>query len=95
MPVLILTGYPNLFHAEAFAGGPPATLFTKPVDYVALKSALREALQASTVNDPSIDPGPAIASEDLTVPPELESIAENARRNALSGAQAVRALRRP
>ncbi|HEX2671057.1 MAG TPA: response regulator [Polyangiaceae bacterium] len=93
MPILILTGYPNLFHAEAFAGGPPATLFTKPVDYGALKAALRDALQASKAKDPAIDP--AIASQDLTVPPELESIAENARRNALSGAQAVRALRRP
>lgn len=93
MPILILTGYPNLFHAEAFAGGPPATLFTKPVDYGALKAALRDALQASTANDPSL--APAIASQDLTVPAELESIAENARRNALSGAQAVRALRRP
>ena len=30
MPVLVLTGYPNLFHADAFAGGPPAALFTKP-----------------------------------------------------------------
>jgi hypothetical protein len=45
MAVLVLTGYPNLFRADAFAGGPPATLFTKPVDYAALRSALRDALE--------------------------------------------------
>lgn len=94
MPVLILTGYPNLFNAEAFAGGPPATLFTKPVDYAALKSALREALQTPTANEPSNEPAQSAAGEDLRVSPELESITENARRNALSGAQAVRAIRR-
>lgn len=47
MPVLVLTGYRNLFHADAFAGGPPAALFTKPVEYTALRSALRDALQSS------------------------------------------------
>jgi len=91
IPVLILTGYPNLFHADAFAGGPPATLFTKPVDYAALRSALCNALQAQTANE--IAPGPA--DEDLSAPPELESALDNARRIAISGAQAVRALRRP
>ena len=92
MPVLVLTGYPNLFHSDAFAGGPPATLFTKPVDYAALRSALLDALQArSTANEPES----AIADGDLTALTELDSAADNARRNALSGAQTLRALRRP
>jgi len=91
MPVLVLTGYPNLFQADAFAGGPPATLFTKPVDYVALRSALRDALE-SPKTDVTVH---GVPTEDLTVPPELESTADNARRNPLSGAQTVRALRRP
>ncbi|HYQ00679.1 MAG TPA: response regulator [Polyangiaceae bacterium] len=89
IPVLVLTGYPNLFRAEAFAGGPPATLFTKPVDYTALRSALRDALEAPSANQPANGP-----DGDLSARPELESPADNARRNALSGAQAVRALRR-
>jgi len=90
MPVLVLTGYPNLFHADAFVGGPPATLFTKPVDYAALRSALCDALEAKAANQ-SARPAP---DQDLSVPRELESAPDNARRNALSGAQAVRALRR-
>jgi len=51
MPVLVLTGYPNLFHADAFAGGPPAALFTKPVEYAALRSALRDALESSQASE--------------------------------------------
>ena len=51
MPVLVLTGYPNLFKADALAGGPPATLFTKPVDYGALRSALRDALQSAKASE--------------------------------------------
>ena len=89
IPVLVLTGYPNLFHPDAFAGGPPATLFTKPVDYAALKSALSAALEAPSANEAAVLP-----HEDEPAPPELHSPADNARRNALSGAQAVRALRR-
>jgi DNA-binding NtrC family response regulator len=89
IPVLVLTGYPNLFHADAFAGGPPATLFTKPVDYAVLRSALREALEAPSANEATV-----LADEDEPAPPELHSPTDNARRNALSGAQAVRALRR-
>jgi len=88
LPVMILTGYPNLFHDAAFAGGPAATLFTKPVDYAVLKTALREALQAA-------DAAQSACPEDVTTPHELESAAANARRNPLSGAQAIRALRRP
>jgi len=91
MPVLVLTGYPNLFHADAFTGGPPATLFIKPVDYSALRSALRNALESPGASEPARP----VTSKDLTAPPELESVADNARRNTLSGAQAVRALRRP
>jgi two-component system response regulator MprA len=91
LPVLVLTGYPNLFQPDAFAGGPPATLFTKPVDYAALRSALRDALQSSTASE--LPRG--IPDQDLAVPSELESVADNARRNALPGAQTVRALRRP
>jgi DNA-binding NtrC family response regulator len=89
LPVLVLTGYPNLFKPDAFRGGPPATLFTKPVDYAALRSALRDALQI--VNEMAR----GTPDGDLTVPSELESGAANVRRNALSGAQTVRALRRP
>jgi len=91
IPVLIMTGYPNLFHAEAFAGGPPAKLFIKPVEYAALSSALRDSLQASTEKELAQD----VHAEDLATPTELESPADNARRNALSGAQTLRALRRP
>jgi len=90
IPVLILTGYPNLFHPDAIAGGPPATLFTKPVDYAALRSALRDALGPPITHQPAESP-----AEDATAAPELESASDNARRNALSGAQAVRALRQP
>ncbi|MEI9949091.1 MAG: response regulator [Pseudomonadota bacterium] len=91
LPVLVLTGYPNLFHADAFGGGPPATLFTKPVDYAALRTSLREALLSSR----GIETAKPITPEDLTALPQLDSAADNARRNTLSGAQTVRALRRP
>jgi len=90
IPVLVLTGYPNLFHADAFAGGPAATLFTKPVDYAALRTALRDALEPKASHESAETP-----AEDVTARPELESSADNARRNALSGAQAVRAVRQP
>ena len=79
LPVLILTGYPNLFHADAFAGGPPATLFTKSVDYAALRSALRAALQLPETS------GDVLVA-DVTVPTGLGSSADDARRNPLSGA---------
>jgi len=91
MPILVLTGYPNLFHAEAFAGGPPATLFTKPVDYAILRSTLRESLQVASAQPSALH----IREQDLSAAPELESAADDARRNPLSGAQTVRALRRP
>src|SRR6478735_3031011 len=85
IPVLVLTGYPNLFHADAFAGGPPARLFTKPVVYAVLRSALRDALEAPSANEVAVLP-----EEDEPAPIELHSPTDNARRNALSGAQTVR-----
>ncbi|MEP7051479.1 MAG: response regulator [Pseudomonadota bacterium] len=94
LPVLVVTGYPNLLQAEAF-GSPPPLLFTKPVDYSKLRDALlrvlpdvaaSERLRASEIN-------PAGAAE-----PALESQVKDATGfpgDTLSGAQAVRALRRP
>jgi CheY-like chemotaxis protein len=91
LPVLFVTSYPNLFDPDAFSGGPPARLFTKPVDYTALKEALRDALRA-----PELPATAEIACpEDFGAIPRLESSADDARRNAISGAQTVRALRRP
>lgn len=46
IPILVVTGYPHLFDPEALTGGPPALLFTKPVDYGELKDALLSALLA-------------------------------------------------
>jgi DNA-binding NtrC family response regulator len=91
LPVLILTGYPNLFVPDPLADGPPVLLFTKPVDYAVLCEALRDA------RDPSGEARAAggIAAEDPKPHPELEPTPDDARRNTLSGAQAVRALRRP
>ena len=43
LPILIVTGYPNLFQADAF-GEPAPLLFTKPVEYSKLKEALLRAL---------------------------------------------------
>jgi two-component system response regulator MprA len=91
LPVLVVTSYPNLFNPDAFSKGPPASLFTKPVDYTALREALRDALRASD----SVDSALIASAGDLPPLPGLESTADNASRNALSGAQTVRALRRP
>jgi len=84
LPILVLTGYPNLFDAEAFADGPPATLFTKPVEYAALRSALVEALVAANAGRGRAQ------SEEVG----LESSPDHAPRNTLSGAETVRAFRR-
>jgi two-component system response regulator MprA len=91
LPVLVLTGHPNLFVANAFDDGPPALLFTKPVDYAALRGALRDSLEASPAGDPS----DAVLAADSKLDTELEPVLDHARRNTLSGAQTVRALRRP
>lgn len=91
LPVFVVTSYPNLFNPEAFAEGPPASLFTKPVDYTALKEALREAARASELRASA----EILEPEDVRAMPQLESSPDNARRDALSGAQTLRALRRP
>jgi DNA-binding NtrC family response regulator len=44
MPVLVVTGYPHLFDATFF-GVPPPILFTKPVDYAALRDVLLGSLR--------------------------------------------------
>ena len=91
LPVLFVTGYPNLFDPDALGVGPPAQLFTKPVEYGDLKEALRAALDLQGSSRPS---RPA----DTQAPaarPALESAREDARRDTVSGAQAVRAIRRP
>ena len=91
LPVLFVTGYPNLFDPAVFSGEPPALLFTKPVDYAALRSALRDALHSASASDVQ----GAFATEDASASGALESTTDDARRNALSGAQTLRALRRP
>lgn len=90
IPVLVLTGYPNLFVPSAFAGGPPALLFTKPVDYLILRGALRDSLDPSKSDEAQ----PALGGADSKPNPGLEPVLDNARRNTLSGAETVRAVRR-
>ncbi len=91
LPVLVVTGYPNLFDPNAFSGGPPATLFTKPVDYASLKAALRDALHSSWVNEMASPRQP----EHSTALPEMESASDDIGRNALAAARVARPLRRP
>lgn len=47
LPVIFITGYPNL--AGAIAGQPRPTLITKPVDYAELKKALLAVLPTPEV----------------------------------------------
>jgi two-component system response regulator MprA len=94
LPVLVVTGYPNLFQADAFGGAPPL-LFTKPVDYSKLKEALLRALR-SDESSPEPD-GRAEISPAVAPRPALESAPRDAHGFAgdpLPGAQALRALRR-
>jgi len=91
LPVLVLTGYPNLFEPNAFGGGPPAQLFTKPVEYSELKEAL---LGASRSADPSRASEPPVAADPATRS-ALGSANDDALRDTVSGAQTLRALRRP
>jgi two-component system response regulator MprA len=91
LPVFVVTGYPNLFDPHALGVGPPAQLFTKPVEYAALKEALRGAFNARD----GLPPPRPVDPEDPAGRPALESLGEDARRDTVSGAQAVRALRRP
>jgi len=86
LPVLVLTGYPNLFDAQAFADGYPAALFTKPVDYATLRSALDEALLSANAGA-----APALQADEVA----LDSNPDHAPRNTLPGTQTIRALRRP
>jgi DNA-binding response OmpR family regulator len=50
MAVLVLTGYPHLFHPDAFADGPAVTVFTKPIDYSVLRSTLHDVLHSSEID---------------------------------------------
>jgi len=88
LPVFVVTGYPNLFSAEAF-GDPAAMLFTKPVDYASLKEALLAARRARVPQEPE-RVAPA-ADSDTSV--ELDSRTQDGRGNSVSGAQALRAIR--
>ena len=54
IPVVIVTGHPNLFDS-AFFGAPPAILFTKPVNYAALKDVLLGSLRAQALSAPASD----------------------------------------
>jgi CheY-like chemotaxis protein len=58
LPVLFVTGYPNLFDANALGAGPKAQLFTKPVEYADLKEALRGALGFCDSSRSSRPPSP-------------------------------------
>ena len=93
LPVLVVTGYPNLFQADAFGGAAPL-LFTKPVDYSKLRDALLRALPPGQPSQPA--ESSKISADDL-IRPALESQKNDARAfagNAISGAEAIRALRR-
>jgi two-component system response regulator MprA len=93
LPVLVVTGYPNLFQADAF-GEPAPLLFTKPVDYSKLRDALLRALPSALRTEP--DQATEIGSA-IDTRPALESRANDAPEFAgdpLPGAQTLRALRR-
>ena len=93
LPVLVVTGYPNLLQTDAF-GEPSPLLFTKPVDY----SKLRDALLRVLPEDPCCDRHAASEIKPADVlGPGLELRAKDAgfAGDTLSGAQALRALRRP
>lgn len=93
LPVLVVTGYPNLLQPESF-GGPAPLLFTKPIDYQGVRDALFRALRpaGSGSERPAAEINPAGGTQ-----PGLESRAKDAAGfagDALSGTQALRALRR-
>jgi len=91
LPVPVVTNFPNPLRPDALAEGPPPFLFTKPVDY----SALRECLRSASLESESQPTNKSAPAEDLSPSPRLESSLDHADRIALSGAQTVRALRRP
>jgi DNA-binding response OmpR family regulator len=87
MPIIVATGYPHLFHAADFGSEAPL-VFTKPVDYGSLRDTLRAALRDN--------PLPAATGAEIGPEPKgvrLESTPQDDTGNALSGAQAVRAVR--
>ena len=47
MPIMVVTGHPHLFRSELFAPEQPV-VFTKPVDYAALRDTLSAALDPTT-----------------------------------------------
>jgi two-component system response regulator MprA len=94
LPVFVVTGYPNLFHADAF-GEPAPLLFTKPVDYSKLRDALLRALPSAPLSEP--DQATQMGSA-TSARPALESGPNDApgfAGNPLRGAETLRALRRP
>ena len=91
LPILVVTGYPNLFDPNAFGSGPPAQLFTKPVEYSSLKEALASALSGAL----SSRPPDAANVPDPAAQPAVDSEHSDGKRDAVPGAQTVRALRRP
>ena len=50
MPIIVVTGHPHLFHSESFAAEPPV-VFTKPVDYAALRDTLSVAFNRTPVGN--------------------------------------------
>ena len=73
--------------------GPPPLLFTKPVELCGFE---RRPSAIRCDADTRAEPGQvATRSKTRQSHLELESVADHARRNALSGAQTLRALRRP
>lgn len=91
LPVFLVTGYPNLFDPAVFASSPPALLFTKPVGYADLRDALQGALRVAEATG-TVEKANC---QHPSAAPALESALEDARRDTLSGAQTLRALRRP
>lgn len=97
LPVLVVTGYPNLLQAEAF-GSPAPLLFTKPVDYAKLRDTLLRVLPDASAASRSERPGGSEITATVVLGPGLESRVNDAASFAgdtFSGAQALRALRRP
>ena len=87
MPIVVVTGYPHLFHGAAFERVAPV-VFTKPVDYASLRDNLRMALLEAGGPPAAI---PQMSTEAANV--RLESTPQDEAGDAVSGAQALRAIR--
>ena len=88
IPIIVATGYPNLFQPMAFGSESPL-VFTKPVDYASLRDALASALLRGSPAEVGVrDLSPQAAEL------RLQSALEDEQGNTVSGAQAVRAIRR-